>query len=1239
MKKLYLILPILFLFSFAFISALELNPFATSKLSTIVIDDDMSNFIKEDFNADYGVIRLSKTFFWIETDKLAEYSLTSVENSIINSQATGKATLYQSGKLFDDVSYKNTLGKSLELSNVQFYILTNVEYTEKEVASYKEVCEDIVSNDTKVIIGKDIGEELPIEEIRTQNCYQVADTYKDIVKTRQEWVAYNYEDLDAGDYEWKLEADRPINTAVDFIPTSFGKELNEWAWWNSSWNYKKPILLSTTTGATYENYQINMNITYDADMQTDFDDLRFANSTENGELSYWIESKIDSAWASVWVKIPTNITTTNQTIYMYYKNPTATTTSNGNNVFIVYDEFNDNSINTTKWQSYCEAGGTCNISEYASKYLIALQTTNLKAGELHSNYDFLSPTATNGYFYKANALYFSTGSTTTEMHVGYTQENVTLAQRDIFYAITEKIYGSPKSKTIIMLSNGTQYYSSTGIPDLSTGWMNQTMYWLLGNVTTHINNTYANTLTNAQPLDPYLKLAMGGITQESSGSGGVYVDWIFSGQYNPNVKNYLGTKENIGIGISLIYPTNNIPLTTQSNFNFTYSLTNLTGGNIVNVSLVINGNPVITNTSGKEGNYNMSYTFPTGFYSWYIDAYKSSGVESASTTYTINTDSSMPIIILNYPTALVNYAYLNKTLQLNITTTDTNLDKVWYNYNGTNVTLSGAVSGIYNVSNIILSNKKNVTIYANDTAGNLNTSVFSWDYKVFENSRTANNSSYETAYENYQINLTANSSLTAVTLDYNGTEYSLVNTIDGVWSYSRDLPSSVVGNNSVRYKFTYSGDTFYSDYSYQNVLPITFVACNATYATKFINFTFKDENTLANLNATMQTATWSYYLGSGTQSKSYVFTSATNASNHTFCASINRTFYATPSITYLATGYPARFYTPGVLTLTNTTTNTTLYLLASTDGIYVTFQTISSLNSPISGASVLITRLIAGATTTIGQGITDSAGAYTIWLNPNYDHVITASKTGFGSNSQTIRPTQSSYTLILTAAQNYTYVSDFSGLLWGIFPRGVVIDEATSFGFNISSIYGTIVKCKIELLSNNKSIVLASGETIAANGSYCTAITTYVPNAIYPQMKGRLLIDTGNGYEILEEDAYWRRLNYNTTGLTFTDWFNSMNSTNLDLSYFNNDEQHREYTNILIFFLIVMIICASLNSAGWDIQTSGGMIFLVGILVWIASVPGFLMLSDISPYQFVDQYFVAIIYTMFMIGFGSRSFN
>jgi hypothetical protein len=68
-----------------------------------------------------------------------------------------------------------------------------------------------------------------------------------------------------------------------------------------------------------------------------------------------------------------------------------------------------------------------------------------------------------------------------------------------------------------------------------------------------------------------------------------------------------------------------------------------------------------------------------------------------------------------------------------------------------------------------------------------------------------------------------------------------------------------------------------------------------------------------------------------------------------------------------------------------------------------------------------------------------------------------------------------------------------------------------------------------------------------------------------------------------------------------------------------------------------MIVCGALNLAGWDIQTNGGMVFLVGIMVWIASVPGFLTLAYISPFELVNQYFLAIILTMFMVGYYTRS--
>ena len=78
------ILPLLFLgmflFSLVSVSAFELNPFAETKTHDLDIKEDFSDFLKQDFNLEYGVIKLSKTIFWIPTDKIAEYSLIKSED-------------------------------------------------------------------------------------------------------------------------------------------------------------------------------------------------------------------------------------------------------------------------------------------------------------------------------------------------------------------------------------------------------------------------------------------------------------------------------------------------------------------------------------------------------------------------------------------------------------------------------------------------------------------------------------------------------------------------------------------------------------------------------------------------------------------------------------------------------------------------------------------------------------------------------------------------------------------------------------------------------------------------------------------------------------------------------------------------------------------------------------------------------------------------------------------------------
>ena len=84
------------------------------------------------------------------------------------------------------------------------------------------------------------------------------------------------------------------------------------AWWDNNWQFKRAITI--TTPKTETDYQLYINVTYDSDMQSDFDDIRFVDSDDTTELSYWIEEVNDSNWATFYVKIPSF---ENKTIYMY----------------------------------------------------------------------------------------------------------------------------------------------------------------------------------------------------------------------------------------------------------------------------------------------------------------------------------------------------------------------------------------------------------------------------------------------------------------------------------------------------------------------------------------------------------------------------------------------------------------------------------------------------------------------------------------------------------------------------------------------------------------------------------------------------------------------------------------------------------------------------------------------------------------------------------------------------------
>ncbi|MCA9378789.1 DUF2341 domain-containing protein, partial [Candidatus Dojkabacteria bacterium] len=145
-------------------------------------------------------------------------------------------------------------------------------------------------------------------------------------------------------------------TGVD--STTVGQfSLQETAGWSvtyANWTRRSLVTVSNSdTGQT--DYQVRLQVSYDADMQADFSDLRFTN-VSGTSISYWLQSYTASTSAVVWVKVP-SLPTGDTDIYMYYGNASATSASSGEDTFILFDDFEDGTIDPAKWVETDQVGG------------------------------------------------------------------------------------------------------------------------------------------------------------------------------------------------------------------------------------------------------------------------------------------------------------------------------------------------------------------------------------------------------------------------------------------------------------------------------------------------------------------------------------------------------------------------------------------------------------------------------------------------------------------------------------------------------------------------------------------------------------------------------------------------------------------------------------------------------------------------------------------------------------------
>jgi len=122
--------------------------------------------------------------------------------------------------------------------------------------------------------------------------------------------------------------------------------------WLSGWSYRRAISLSPATSIA--DYQVLVTLTTGtignpyANIKADGSDIRFTGSDGAALQDYWVESWDNTGTSRIWVEVTASGT---PTIYMYYGNAAASSSSDGSATFIFFDDF---SGTLSKWNVHID---------------------------------------------------------------------------------------------------------------------------------------------------------------------------------------------------------------------------------------------------------------------------------------------------------------------------------------------------------------------------------------------------------------------------------------------------------------------------------------------------------------------------------------------------------------------------------------------------------------------------------------------------------------------------------------------------------------------------------------------------------------------------------------------------------------------------------------------------------------------------------------------------------------------
>lgn len=1025
--------------------------------------DNVKNF--EDVGK-YGKIEIRNAFGFGGT--IAEYELkTNTDTCFTECSAEGTVTLYNEAPMFQDLNVKGITGDDVEIQYIQFFIKQTEVVNEKQTV-YEDECSEVYENNGSV----------------SNVCVPVEVSNEDVEYEIVSWVPYNYETLDPGSYEWKVEGRKGIAQTVDWIPYSQGIDLEEWAWWDSDIPYRQPISINNSGGENLlQNHTVTVSgfDTSDAGKFNQSNRNNFAVVCDDVEVDKLIINETDIAkqrgnvygnntgWGTAnttfMFRLPITISkqSLNDTMcYTYYGLLSFNSTkTNISNIALLYDDFKrSNSVTVGNgWVENATFGFFQIVNEQ-------LQDVGSNNGVVVKELDVGA--CTNCQSYEILTRRYWGGNAGDQVYTSLTKEDPTLdnspGQAGVLGIYTS--YGTPNNFIISIVGDGSTVKSTTLAYYVSK--VNYTerivaLNDLAGDYDFYKNETLIiyNVANNDVPTDgnkTYFKFVANRV--------GDTIDYVM-------VRRLVSTQPTITFGAEETVVINYVdnatlapdPAYATSDLNCTGEYMHSIGQGNFTFTWTKNGAAQPIYTSGVQGiNQHENITSPISVTetlvktdNWTCSIFANNG--SINDNETIldsviisNTAPTTPTIV----TPVTSNQY-NKYISINCSgSTDADTDPINYSFEIRNQ------SGQWNTEQANYSDVYNYLPPANFTVG---FRCRAYDGEAYSGNTTVENYTYDNsmikAVNAYYIGSVRelNSHLLRVNITFNkytllnltnnlsyipSIYYDLTNYINGstsstiyrdVGTFNRTLMVNVTtfAPNINETVSNFTVHTNYGDFLFNfNVTQFRVYNCTGSNATSMavLNLTFLNEHNDARVNSDLD-ANFFLWGENGTKEQNSTFTLEVDGTNNTLvCIDGNESYLTYAHMRYVSPNYDYRDYYLINATLNNDTEDLNLYLLNITLATGTGFEITDSASRGLEDFYVLVQKYYVGenAYKTVAMGKTDDNGEDYIYLR-HYDtwyKFIIQNDTVPVYTSENRKITTTTLQFTISESQYFDYLDDYA---------------------------------------------------------------------------------------------------------------------------------------------------------------------------------------------------------------------